>query len=241
MPENRLALLLDTSTRSGVVLLGDERQNLYLTESVDPGQTHGRDLIPAIQRLVQKSGFRFQDIDRLAVGIGPGSYTGLRVGLAVIKTLAEVIDCLVLPIDSLLLPVLNLPDQVLSAVSIADAQRGAVYATYYHRTSSVDNWVSSEKPAIVAWADLDRWANRPETVVTGPGLLLVQKLGPLSAKLANLEQSGPGVNGLKIWLQKYMPDVQPVDRQLLEPLYIRPSAAEEKRKAGLAQSNEEHS
>lgn len=237
MPENRPALLLDTSTRSGVVLLGDERQNLYLTESVDPGQTHGRDLIPAIQRLVQKSGFQFHDISRLAVGIGPGSYTGLRVGLAVIKTLAEVIDCPVLPIDSLLLPVLNLPDQVLSAVSIADAQRGAVYATLYRRKSSADHWVSSEKPAIVAWADLDHWVNQPETVVTGPGLSLIQRLGPISANVAKLEHAGPEVNGLKIWLQKYMPDVQPVDRQLLEPLYIRPSAAEEKRNAGLAQQS----
>lgn len=231
------ALVLDTSTRTGVVLLGDPGRNLYFSDVIDPATTHGRDLVPVIQRLVRESGHSFRQIRSLAVGIGPGSYTGLRVGIAIIKTMAEVIGCPVRPVDSLLLPVLSLPAHVQKAVSIADAQRGAVAAAIYRFDN--ERWTRQEPPRIVNWSEVDALVEDPDMIVTGPGLVLSQKLGPLRSNVVSPDASGPSLAGLKIWLDQYLEKTLPVDRHALEPLYIRPSAAEEKRNAALAQAKQD--
>ncbi|MFM1800829.1 MAG: tRNA threonylcarbamoyladenosine biosynthesis protein TsaB, partial [Planctomycetota bacterium] len=133
-------MLLDTSTRTGVIALGNPFQKTGYTRTIEPSQVHGKELVPAIGRLIHDSGYSIQDISALAVGIGPGSFTGLRVGLSVVKTMAEVLGIPVIPIDSLLLPVLLLEEKYRTAVSIADAQRGSVYCSVYERNPISGLW-----------------------------------------------------------------------------------------------------
>ena len=56
------------------------------------GTSHGRDLAPALSALVAELGWRLADFDLIAVSAGPGSYTGLRIGMAFAKALAFALD-----------------------------------------------------------------------------------------------------------------------------------------------------
>jgi tRNA threonylcarbamoyladenosine biosynthesis protein TsaB len=72
--------------RGGVALLEEERP---LGEALfEAGMVHGREIAPATERILREAGKRPADLDLIAVDIGPGSYTGLRVGLAAAKGLS---------------------------------------------------------------------------------------------------------------------------------------------------------
>ena len=72
-------LSISTATSDLSVALNDDEQ--IISETVEPNKrNHSVDLDPDIDRLLQEQGLSLKDIDRFAVAIGPGSYTGLRVG-----------------------------------------------------------------------------------------------------------------------------------------------------------------
>src|SRR5438309_1467027 len=86
MKDPRL-LLLDTSGRRGVVALADGEALLgehHLAES----RRHARDLTPLTADLLTRQGWKARELDAVVIGLGPGSYTGLRVGLIAAKSLA---------------------------------------------------------------------------------------------------------------------------------------------------------
>lgn len=72
--------------RGGVAFVEDGA--LRAERIFEKGMVHGREIAPAIRALADETGWRLEDLDLLAVDIGPGSYTGLRVGLAAAKGLA---------------------------------------------------------------------------------------------------------------------------------------------------------
>ena len=228
-----LILGLDTSTRHGALALVDTRTGQFWTDDQVATQNHGRELVPSIGRLISTAGFRMADISGIAVGVGPGSYTGLRVGIAVAKTLAEVRGVPVVPLDSLHLPVLAAPETGAGTIlSIADAQRGAVARSVYAReSSSKGEWVRRSGPEILAWADLNRESIALDSLlVTGPGLELAGKLGPTGLPEAPRETWYPASKVLARWILTSYESQAPVDADTLEPLYLRPSAAEDAKK-----------
>lgn len=228
-----LILGLDTSTRHGALALVDLRSSQFWTDDQVATQNHGRELVPAIGRLISAAGVRMADIGGIVIGVGPGSYTGLRVGIAVAKTVAEVLSVPVVPLDSLILPVLAAPETASGTIlSIADAQRGSVAESVYHRDSPAGEWARRTGPEILAWQELKRWSASSEPVlVTGPGLELAARLGPTGLPETPRETWYPSSNVLARWIQAHYADQTPESADTLEPVYLRPSAAEEKRAA----------
>ena len=89
-----LILAIDTSGRQGSVALacGDE-ESFQLIQSVPiQGGTFSAELVPQIAELLAQHNFKKEQIDAFAAASGPGSFTGLRVGLAAIKALAEILE-----------------------------------------------------------------------------------------------------------------------------------------------------
>jgi tRNA threonylcarbamoyladenosine biosynthesis protein TsaB len=88
-----LLIAIDTSGRNGSVALcrgdGDSFETLQL--STLEGGTYSARLMPVIAELLQQNGFTKNDVDGFVVVLGPGSFTGLRVGLATVKGLCEVL------------------------------------------------------------------------------------------------------------------------------------------------------
>jgi tRNA threonylcarbamoyladenosine biosynthesis protein TsaB len=113
-----LLLAVDTSGKHGSIALARCDGDLCDVIEIVPlaGGTFSAQLVPQIAALLRKHGFGKQDIGGFAVASGPGSFTGLRVGLAAIKGMAEVLDK---PIAAV---------SLLEAVAIASQDHGRVIA-----------------------------------------------------------------------------------------------------------------
>lgn len=128
-----LILAADTSGKQGSIALAHGLSNgkCDVIEVVPlAGGTFSAQLVPQIAALLSKHGFKKQDIDAFAVASGPGSFTGLRVGLAAIKGLAEI---LAKPIATVsLLEVVAIAGGTKGRVlAVLEAGRGEVYAGQY--------------------------------------------------------------------------------------------------------------
>jgi len=82
-------LVLDTATSTIVVAAGTRDGHLLAAEAFEGRYRHSQELLPAVDRLLERAGVRLRDLSAVIVGTGPGAFTGLRVGLATAKTLAH--------------------------------------------------------------------------------------------------------------------------------------------------------
>jgi|SRR5579859_589660 len=131
-----LLLITDTSGKNGSVALAQAGEAMRAGEvqviqnAPLAGGTFSAQLVPQVAALLAKHGFKKTDIGAFIVVSGPGSFTGLRVGLAAIKGLAEVLRKPIVPVSLLELIALASSNEgkVLSAL---DAGRGEVYAGEY--------------------------------------------------------------------------------------------------------------
>jgi tRNA threonylcarbamoyladenosine biosynthesis protein TsaB len=130
-----LLLVTDTSGKNGTVALARagerDSQDVEVIEVVSlAGGMFSAQLVPQIAALLQKHGFSKADIDGFVVVSGPGSFTGLRVGLAAIKALAEILQKPIAPV-SLLQLVAALSRTQGKVVAVLDGGRGEVFFGVY--------------------------------------------------------------------------------------------------------------
>jgi len=95
-----MALAIDTTSRSGSVALSQAGRAIALL-GADSAETHSSRLISEIDLLLSKTGKRIEEVDLFAACIGPGSFTGLRIGLATVKALAHSLKKAVVGVSSL--------------------------------------------------------------------------------------------------------------------------------------------
>src|SRR5579872_653084 len=132
-----LILGVDTSGKDGsIALMEFEQGNARTLESTPlEGGTFSAQLVPQISDTLNRHGLSKRDIDGFAVVSGPGSFTGLRVGLAAIKALAEVLQKPIAAV-SLLEAVVRASDAEGELVAILDAGRGEIYVAEFHISGS---------------------------------------------------------------------------------------------------------
>ncbi len=99
-PSAQLMLAIDTATAWQSVALLQDDQVLALAEQ-DAAGSHARSLMGAIDRVLRESGHSLRDVQNLAVSIGPGSFTGLRVGLATMLGFRAVLGTAIVPVPTL--------------------------------------------------------------------------------------------------------------------------------------------
>lgn len=128
-----LLLAFDTAGPDCAVALASDRGDgptILVRASERLGRGHAERLLPMIEAALAEAGFHFADLDRIAVTTGPGSFTGVRVGIAAARALALSLDIPAVGIGSLAALALdhaeNAPKGTVAAV--LDAKRGEVYA-----------------------------------------------------------------------------------------------------------------
>lgn len=124
-----LMKLLGVETSSSIfsVAVADGQKLLSFVQSTVPKDRSSTSLTELIDEALQKASCSLESLDGFAISIGPGSFTGLRIGVMTVKTLAWALKKLILPISSLEVLVQNLkggPDPV---VAFVDARKGKVY------------------------------------------------------------------------------------------------------------------
>jgi tRNA threonylcarbamoyladenosine biosynthesis protein TsaB len=227
-----LILALDTTTRAGSCALW--RDGLVLDER--PGRTdrtHAERLPGELAELLDAHGLRPGDVDRYAVASGPGSFTGLRVGIATIQALALVQDRLVVPVTALealgqcgarIAAAAGGPDADSDAIVGAwmEAYRGEVFGALYR----VRGLRASARPEAVG-ADLFDLEE-----IAGPS---VAAPAALAAEWATLARSSPltiigdAVPTFEAVLRAQWPDARLVDAVPLAAVIAQLAAAEPER------------
>jgi tRNA threonylcarbamoyladenosine biosynthesis protein TsaB len=125
----------DTATRATAVAIIDTERGLELEARDDPAPgerpRHTSRLMPLIAELLERAGGGWDAIDRLAVGVGPGTFTGLRIGVVTARALARARELPLTRISTLRSLALNTAGtaQAGSAVAVIDARRGEAFAT----------------------------------------------------------------------------------------------------------------
>ncbi|MFB2004427.1 tRNA (adenosine(37)-N6)-threonylcarbamoyltransferase complex dimerization subunit type 1 TsaB [Staphylococcus aureus] len=129
-------LLIDTSNQPLSVALTDG--NDVLAEITNNSKTnHSVQLMTEIERLFKESSISKNDLDGIVVAEGPGSYTGLRIGVTTAKTLAYALNCKLYGVSSLKALAATVSEKNKLLVPIFDARREAVYAGIYQRKNGI--------------------------------------------------------------------------------------------------------
>lgn len=123
-------LAIDTSNQVlSVAILEDQHLIIEITKNTK--ETHGERLMPTIEWAFENSPFGIQEVDRIVIAQGPGSYTGLRIGVTTAKTLAWTLDKELVGLSSLQVIAGQAGQTKSMIVPLFDARRQNVYAGLY--------------------------------------------------------------------------------------------------------------
>jgi len=163
-----IVLALDTCLGAcSAAIVDGERRIASVSEPMTRG--HQERLAPMVRDLAAGAGVAFKDFDRIAVTVGPGSFTGLRVGLAFAKGLALALDRPCVGIGTLEALAASTPAQGYVA-AVIDAGRGQIYLQIFHGGAAV--MAPDVLPVETAAARLAEMHGGEMTLV-GPGAALL--------------------------------------------------------------------
>ena len=123
-------LTVDTSTNVFSIALSEDATVLG-EESGDAGPSTSAAIPSLIRSLFNHAGFKPEDLDAFAVTVGPGSFTGVRIGIALVKGLAFAAGKPVVPISSLELLAMNARKSPVPVCTMFDARKGEVYTATF--------------------------------------------------------------------------------------------------------------
>lgn len=218
-------LAIDTSTTSCSVALFDGDR--LLAEAVyTAGKTHSRHLSSIIHRILTGCRCDPVDIGGIAVTRGPGTFTGLRIGISTVKGLAVAIQAPVVGVSSLAalaFPLFPLDGPV---VAMIDARRGEVYHAHYHGGMGAPEPVT---PVSVGSPETAAAALPEDAILVGSGAVLYREVfetrGP---RIRFADATGHVIRassvGMLAMARFKRQDVDPIDA--LIPEYIRKSDAQ---------------
>lgn len=227
-----IVLGIETSGLTGTVALHRRGQCLELRSLDQAGRRHAQSLVLELQHMLSEFQIRPNDVEAIAVSRGPGSFTGLRVGLVCAKTFAYVTGCQFVAVDTFAAVAMNCPPEITSVWIVDDAQRGDLFAGSYKRSDD-GQWVQST-PIQVVGAEEWLLARQPTETIVGRGLLR-HDLSSLTTRCLTADEfvrptaSAVACRGEHMLSHKLQFSEADFDLWKSVPFYIRPSAAEEQR------------
>lgn len=215
-------LAVDTSTTScSVALFSGDR---LLAEVVyAAGKTHSRHLMSMIHRILEECRCEPADVGGIAVTRGPGTFTGLRIGISTVKGLAEATGTPVVGVSSLAALAFPFALHDCPVVAMIDARRGEIYYTQYRGSTQPATRVSVGAPETVA-------AALPEkAILVGSGALLYRRIfenrSPRIRFADTMQHVIRAASVGRLALERFRKqDVDPIDA--LIPEYVRKSDAQ---------------
>lgn len=181
-------LAIDTSTRAMGLALYDGSQILF--ESVWHSQNfHTVELAPAIQHALEQASMQVGGLKAVAVAIGPGSYTGLRIGLALAKGLAFAEHLALISIPTLDVLVAGQPIRDLPLAALLRAGRSRLAVGWYE--AKENSWLSTGEPQLMTAEELYATIRRPTLIC---GELNAEEQSLLKRKRKNVILSSAALN-----------------------------------------------
>ena len=214
-------LSIDTSSSNcATALLEDDK--LIDENSLNNGLTHSENLIPLIDVLLSRNITHLKDIDLISVSIGPGSFTGIRIGIASIKAMAEVYNIKIAGVTSLE-TLARIDESDKNKICLIDAKNNQVYFGVFdkeynlieeYRADDINNLINIIK-------------KYPDSIAIWNGAILHKEL--LIEKIEGVEvldsflqtAENTGKSGYKKFLEDKLENANTI-----VPLYLRKSQAE---------------
>ncbi len=221
-------LAIDTATLvSSVAVATDKKLLAELT--LQTKLTHSEVLMPHIEQILSMTKVKKNELDAIAVSIGPGSFTGLRIGLATAKTIAYALDIPIIGVSTLAALAYHYPVGDIYIAPLLDAQKGNVYISLY--TWEDGQLHEAYEPMVKSFDDVLVAGQRLDKPVVFLGEKAVAKADEIKAAGGNIIMAMPhmvmpraanvAMLGVDLLAKGKQDDVMS-----LEPLYIRRSEAE---------------
>lgn len=233
-------LAIDTSGPVAGVCVFAGGRAVYMTE-MELGLTHSQTVMPAVERALSLSGMKCRDIDLFAAVAGPGSFTGVRLGVCALKGMAHAVDKKCVSIDALEALAMNMAYFDGLVCPILDARRGQVYCAAFDTSSGLPERILSDD-ACALEDFLDRLPKDKKLAFVGDGVRVNE---PKLRTAPGVRAVIPPANLINIRcdavcvLAENKKD-EAVPPALLRPIYLRKPQAERERDARLIKENGLH-
>lgn len=222
-----LVLGMETSTPWASVAIGSE-QGIIGSCLISRGASHGSFLMPAVEFLMKEADLTYRNLSAVAVGLGPGLYTGMRVGVATAKTLAQALSVPIVGVPSLDLLAFEIRYSNKLICPVLDAKRNEVFFAFY---KAVPGGVTRVSEYVVVAPEkllVEMEARTEEILLVGNGALLYRHMLETRRKVefGSIATAFPRATSL---VELALPRLfrEDFDRMFdLEPLYMRRSDAE---------------
>lgn len=222
-------IAIETSGRIGSVALV-ESGGLLHERTFPTGLRHAAELIPLVDALMREHGWTARGLAGLYISIGPGSFTGLRIGVTFAKTLALATGAWIVAVPTARVLVENAPPGAHHAAVILDARRGQVFAARYERAGT--GWMEHEPAHLEPIGPFLERAPRPLHLL-GEGVEAHRDLLPRDSRVVITSPSlwQPRASVVATVGRPLAARGEFADPDQLAPLYLRQPEAQEKYEA----------
>jgi tRNA threonylcarbamoyladenosine biosynthesis protein TsaB len=218
-------LALETTEPLGTVAAMDG-SNLLAELTLEQGLRSAQSLSPGLLAMLKQVGWQPNDVELIAVTSGPGSFTGLRVGVTTAKVFAYAVGAKIMGINTLEAVAAAVPREVTELATVLDAQRGEVVSQRFRRGPDGH----FEPTNVEHLASVEAWAAElpPGVAVAGPILAKIASRVPPTATILDARFWAPRAAAVAKLAAHKAAAGQFDDLWQLVPHYCRKSAAEER-------------
>ena len=222
-----LILNLETATKVCSVSLAKNGQEIKTIEINTEHFSHSENLNPFIESIFKNNEFQLNQIDAVAVSEGPGSYTGLRIGISTAKGICYALDKPLIAINSLV-SLANLEKQKgdFFLCPLFDAMRMEVYAAIFDADLQT---VFPTAAVIIEPSSFEEFLNQKKIIFFGPGALKCQSIIQHTNVVFNLSTQVSAKGMIQLSENKFNKN-DFVDVAYFEPFYLKDFIAGESKK-----------
>ena len=221
---------INTSTTQFSIALIEERGNVVEEYLISPGGKNFRAFMPAVHSMLAYIGSMSEDLQAVVVAIGPGSFTGLRVGLSTAKGIAYGLNIPLIGVSSLEALAVQLPYSIYTLCTIISSRRGEIFAALFR-------WDEEHKLTRIM-EDKSLQLKNLGSIVEGPTLfignsfndqgdfikdLIGEKAFIAPPHLWNIRASAVASLGLKRFFNRDFDDIRDLVPTYMRPPDIRPN------------------
>lgn len=238
MKEKKIRILALDSTAEVSSVCVCEGERLVCEITVNTGNTHSQTLLPAVEQTLKMAEMSVNDIDVFACSTGPGSFTGVRIGVATVKGMAYGKNKPCVSVSTLEALAYNLIGNNGLICPVMNARRSQVYNALFKSEGGCLTRLCDDRALAISELDEELSGNTEPIYLSGDGYAITEK-GFKNAKLYYVperQRYQSAYSVAQVALKKYEAG-EYVDDAALVPIYLRPSQAERERQERLSKES----